>query len=67
MKQHKTLNLNVKFKLSKIPSAKEKTNIIDALTYLLSNSEPHGGINGLSFGDNLKVDNYKVTIRKMGL
>jgi hypothetical protein len=72
MKQHKTVNINVKVKLNRIPSAKEKRNLVEKLSYTISDEEPHQGLYGWELKDSeseksLKVENHCVTVRKMGI
>jgi len=72
MKQYKTVNLNVKIKLSRIPSAKEKRTLVEKLAYTISDEESHQGLYGWELKDSkseksLRVEHHYVTIRKMGI
>ena len=71
MKQHNTINVNVKLKLNRKPSNKEKRKLVETIAYALDNQEPHQGLYGFEFGDedskkSLEVNHHYVTIRKMG-
>lgn len=71
MKQNKTVNINVKFKLNRIPSKKEKTKLVETIAFILDSSEPHQGLYGFElrendFLDSLNVEHHFVTERKMG-
>jgi hypothetical protein len=69
MKQHKSINVNVKVKLSRIPSYKEKKILIENIARILDGSgDNFYGIDlkDDDYSDTLKVDHHFVTIRKMG-
>ena len=58
MKQHKTLNINLKLTLNRIPTMEEKLYIVESLKI----------VTDMNYGlyNPLRVTRYKKTIRKMG-
>lgn len=67
MKQHKMVNINVKVKLTRIPTSDEKMKLVEKIASLLD----HDGLYGFEFksgqySDSLMVDHHYVNIRKMG-
>ncbi len=69
MNMNKEVNINVKIKLSRVPSKKEKRKLVEMIANVLDSSEPHQGLYGFDFRendvlDNLDVKHHYVTERK---
>ena len=71
MKQHKIVNINVKIKLSRIPSFKEKQNLAGLVASVLDIQTGSEGLYNSDIKDDksnepLNVDHHYVTVRNMG-
>lgn len=71
MKQHKIVNINVKVRLNRIPSKKEKRKLIELVANILDSGGSSAASDGLYLidlgeGNPLEVEHHYVTERKMG-
>lgn len=70
MKQHNTVNINVKVKLNRPPSVKERRNLVEWVASVLDCGGSDDGLYWVELTDDnnkpLNVEHHFVTVRKMG-
>lgn len=66
MKQHKNVNVNVKVRLTRIPSKKEKLKLVELVANVLDERYFYDIDLSENQDNTLEVENHYVTERKMG-